>query len=165
MSGFSWNGCQRTVAGRPPKAFSSRRLPMKHQGQITSEITSMVSIMAPARLSRSAYPYSTSLGARVAWLLKPRRPRADNPFVLCPRPAPKTYAVRRFARPTLHPPRAAGEAPTTEGRVGEACPAFGVYQPSAQHFRLPVAWSPNMDTPPDPPNADELNRLWQHGMH
>ena len=47
MSGLSWNGCQRTEAGRPSRAFSSRRLPMKHHGQITSEITSMVSIRPP----------------------------------------------------------------------------------------------------------------------
>src|SRR3954467_835280 len=50
MSGLSWNGCQRTEAARFPKAFSRRRLPMKHQGQITSEITSIVSIGSPGSL-------------------------------------------------------------------------------------------------------------------
>ena len=35
MLGLSWNGCQRTVAERPFRAFSSLRLPMKHHGQMT----------------------------------------------------------------------------------------------------------------------------------
>ena len=40
---YGWN---RTVTGRSGRdaiAFSSRRLPMKHHGQTTSETTSMVS--------------------------------------------------------------------------------------------------------------------------
>jgi hypothetical protein len=44
--GFNWNGLQitRTPGGHrsSDNAFSSRRFPMKHQGQITSETTSIV---------------------------------------------------------------------------------------------------------------------------
>jgi hypothetical protein len=46
--------------------------------------------------------------------LKTSQQRADKTCVLCQCSAPNTHATRRFARPVLHPPRAAGEAPTTE---------------------------------------------------
>src|SRR3954447_7168317 len=46
--------------------------------------------------------------------LKTCRPRADNTRVLCQCSAPNTHATRRFAARYRTPPRAAGEAPTTE---------------------------------------------------
>src|SRR3546814_6580052 len=51
MSGLSWNGRQpisKGISGRWASAFSSRRLPMKHQGQMTSET---ISICMPQRRS------------------------------------------------------------------------------------------------------------------
>src|SRR3954454_11534466 len=76
MSGLSWNGCQRTEAARFSKAFSRRRLPMKHQGQITSEITSIVGIGSSGSLGSNLLVGSSNYtGGQAA----PCPPRAIAP--------------------------------------------------------------------------------------
>src|SRR3546814_9223378 len=74
MSGFSWNARQqieRSSCGRSRRARSSRRLPMKHQGQITSEKISIRILRTVARTGAAAQP---------ARLDEPAMPRNCGPL-------------------------------------------------------------------------------------
>ena len=74
ICGFNWNGFQFTFTpgGSPSslRAFSSRRLPIQHQGQITSDTMSMVSVAPgdgePSESGSGAVEQVTSVQARLA---------------------------------------------------------------------------------------------------
>ena len=99
ISGLSWNGCQRTTAGRFPRASSSLRLPMRHHGQITSEITSIVSIVGPSSL-------------RTLGMLPARAASGPADRIQIPRPVRVTQAT------PIGEPRAPGPARRGEARIG-----------------------------------------------